>query len=322
MTPRPPYDPDLNAVLATFPEAPLLSTESLPIWRSFALGFDSIREAIESHDVVYEERTATGIDGNEILLSIIRPARVSSDASAVYAIHGGGMVAGDRFTGIIEYDMIGWVERFGIVLISPEYRLAPDSPAPAGVEDCYSGLVWVADNATDLGIDPARIVVGGVSGGGGLAAGAALLARDRQGPDLLAQLLICPQLDDRNDTPSALQYVDADGVRAIWPLENNVYAWRSLLGAGHVDRADIPGYVSPARAKDLAGLPPAYIDAGSAEVFRDEAVSYASRLWAAGVQAELHVWAGGFHGFDIVAPGVPVSAASREVRESWLRRTC
>ncbi len=316
---RPPYTPELAQALAAFPEAPLLNADSLPFWRSLAFGEKSIRAAL-GNDLVHTEHLVGGVDGNEIVLSMVRSATPEAAAPVVYMIHGGGMVAGDRFGGFNEYDMAGWVRRLGVVIVTPEYRLAPDSPAPSGVYDCYSGLAWVAAHANELGIDPTRIIVGGISGGAGLAAGAALMAREPGGPQLLAQLLICPQLDDRNDSVSAGQYVSADGVRAIWPRENNAFAWDAVLGADHATRADIPPHSAPGRAIDLSGLPQAFIDAGSAELFRDEAVAYASRLWASGVQAELHVWAGGFHGFEIVAPTARVSTAARETREGWLGR--
>ncbi|MEU8184777.1 alpha/beta hydrolase fold domain-containing protein [Micromonospora sp. NPDC049047] len=167
----------------------------------------------------------------------------------------------------------------------------------------------------DLGIDPARIVVAGASAGGGLAAGVTLMARDRNTPAIAAQLLSCPMLDHRNDTASSRQYSGLDGV---WTREMNEFGWRSVLG-GHTDQ-NVSAYVSPALADDLSGLPTTYIDAGTAEVFRDEDVSYATRIWAAGGQAELHLWAGGFHGFSALFPEVRVSAAARRTQTDWLAR--
>jgi acetyl esterase/lipase len=229
-------------------------------------------------------------------------------------------VLSDRTGNIRELHVLRWIRRFGLVVISPEYRRAPEAPAPAGVEDCYAGLVWVAANARSLNIDPDRIVLAGISGGGGLAAGTALMARDRGGPAPAAQLLICPMLDDRNATVSARQYAATEGPFAGWPAENNAWAWNAVLGEGHADRDDISHYAAPGRAADLSGLPPTYLDAGSAEVFRDEVVQYASRLWACGTQADLHIWAGGYHGFDLFAPHAPVSVAARAAREDWLGR--
>jgi acetyl esterase/lipase len=231
----------------------------------------------------------------------------------IYHAHGGGMIVGDRFTGI--ESLIGWIDRYDAVVVTVEYRLAPEFPDPYPVEDCYAGLVWTADHADELGIDLGRLIIAGGSAGGGLAAGTALLARDRSGPALAGQLLMCPMLDDRDNTVSTLQI---DGV-GVWDRGSNVTGWNALLG----DRKGGEGvsiYAAPARASDLSGLPPAYIDCGSAEVFRDEDVAFASALWAAGVQAELHVWAGGFHAFEGFAPHAAVSQAALAARDSWVAR--
>ncbi|MFD0476450.1 alpha/beta hydrolase fold domain-containing protein [Nonomuraea thailandensis] len=165
-------------------------------------------------------------------------------------------------------------------------------------------------------MDPGRVVVAGASAGGGLAAGVTLMARDRGTPPIAAQVLICPMLDHRNTTTSSRQYAGEPGV---WTRESNEFAWNAMLGGLYGD--GVPGYVSPATAEDLSGLPTTYIDAGSAEVFRDEDVEYATRIWGAGGQAELHVWAGGFHGFDALFPRAALSAAARETRTGWLART-
>jgi acetyl esterase/lipase len=223
------------------------------------------------------------------------------------------MVMGDRYSQI---DIpLEWLDLFGAVVISVDYRLAPEATGMTLVEDCYHGLLWVAEHATDLGIDPARVIVAGASVGGGLAAGVTLMARDRGTPAIAAQVLIGPMLDHRNSTTSSRQY---SGEPGVWTREMNEFGWRSVLGDLAADQ--VPAYVSPALADDLSGLPTTYIDAGSAEVFRDEGVDYATRIWAAGSQAELHVWAGGFHGFDALYPRVPVSAAARRTRNDWLTR--
>lgn len=180
--------------------------------------------------------------------------------------------------------------------MSVEYRLAPDHPDPAPVEDCYAGPVWMAKNAAELGIDPERLLIAGVSGGGGLAAGTALLARDRAFPKLSHQILICPMLDDRVETHGS-RMVDRDGV---WDRYSNLYAWTSLLGERRGGPV-VSQYAAPARAEDLSRLPRTYIDTGSAEGFRDEILIYAGRLSEAGVSVDLHMWGGGFHSFDMAA---------------------
>ena len=204
------------------------------------------------------------------------------------------MIAGNPRSGLA--GVLPWVVDHDAVLVSVDYRLAPEFPDPYPVEDCYAGLVWTAENAAELGIDPERVIITGSSAGGGLSAGTALLARDRKGPKLIGQVLVYPMLDDRNETVSSHQY---DGA-GLWDRQSNLLGWTCLLGERR-GTDDVSIYAAPARATDLSGLPPAFIDVGSAEVFRDEDVAYASALWAAGVQAELHVWPGAFHGSDLVA---------------------
>jgi len=231
----------------------------------------------------------------------------------VYHLHGGGLVTGSA------YDDLPWLlelaSQTGMAVAAIEYRLAPEWPFPAAVEDSYAGLLWIAENGAEHGIDPARIVISGVSAGGGLAAAAALLARDRGGPHLAGQMLIYPMLDDRNNTASAAQMA---GVGS-WDQTANATGWRAYLG----DRAggpDVPGHAAPARVEDLRGLPPAFLDVGSAETFRDEDVAYAERLWRCGGDAELHVWPGGCHAFDLLAPEARVSRDARAARVRWLTR--
>lgn len=314
-----PYDPDLEPGLADF----LARVEVIPLRAHtihanrdhFATIIVPIQDQIVGRAVSWEDRTIPGPAGAPALhVTIVRPAtRALAPAPGVLSIHGGGMILGTRFFGTPE--LIDLAERFGTVGVAVEYRLAPEHPGPAQAEDCYAALQWMAAHAGELGIDPARIIASGASAGGGLSAAVALLARDRGGPHLAGQVLNCPMLDDRNDTVSARQY---DGIGA-WDRHNNDTAWDAICGTDRfTDR--VLGYTAPARAADLSGLPPAFIEAGAAETFRDEAVAYAHRIWAAGGQAELHVWAGGFHGFSGFAPDAPVSRAANEARDSWLRR--
>jgi acetyl esterase/lipase len=249
----------------------------------------------------------------DIALLICRPSGVATAVPALYCIHGGGMILGDNRTGLP--GMLGHAAELGMAVVSVEYRLAPETPHPGPVEDCYAGLVWTVTHAAELGIDPARVIVAGGSAGGGLAAAVALLARDRGGPALAGQLLICPMLDDRNESASSWQMAG----RGVWDRAANEVGWTALLG----DARGGPGvspYAAPARAADLSGLPPAFIDVGSAETFRDEDVAYASRIWQAGGSAELHVWPGGYHGFAAMVPGAALSRAATAAQLSWLRR--
>jgi acetyl esterase/lipase len=263
---------------------------------------------------VHEERSIPGPEGApDLIVSIFRRTDHLEGGPGIYNTHGGGMIIGDRFTGI--EPLLDWVSEFDAVLVSVEYRLAPESPDPALVDDCYAGLVWTADHADELGFNRDRLIISGGSAGGGLAAGVTLMARDKGGPALIGSLLMYPMLDDRNETVSSQQFV---GI-GVWDRGSNFTGWDALLG----DRRgtdDVSIYAAPARATDLSGLPPTFIDVGSAEVFRDEDVAYASKIWADGGICELHVTPGVFHGAELMAP---TAAAARQVAENrtrWVRR--
>ncbi|MFC9585139.1 alpha/beta hydrolase [Streptomyces yangpuensis] len=250
----------------------------------------------------------------DVTLLSARPADLGGPLPLLYYLHGGGMIVGNA-PSVLPQLLREWALPLGMAVISVEYRLAPRVRHPGPVEDCYAGFTWAAAHATDLGVDPERLVIGGKSAGGGLAAALALLTRDRGGPTPIGQLLLCPMLDDRGATASSHQMAGVD----VWDRTSNATAWRALLGDLY-GTADVPPYAAPARATDLSGLPPAYIDVGSAETFRDEDVAYANAIWQAGGQAELHVWPGAFHGFDTFAPDAAISRDAREARTRWLRR--
>lgn len=273
----------------------------------------SLDDVIAGRPVAWEERLVPGPAGApDVLLTILRPSGGVTTPAALYYIHGGGMYLGSRLTFISSF--VDHVLAYGLVAVSVEYRLAPEHPHPAPLEDCYAGYVWASEHAAELGFEPGRIVVMGGSAGGGLSAGVALLARDRNGPRMRGQGLYCPMIDDRNDTVSARQY---DGL-GIWDRQSNHWGWQFLLGDAAAG-PDVSPYAAPARATDLSGLPPAFIDAGACEVFRDEDVEYAMRIWATGGEAELHVWAGAFHGFTSESDAL-VCVAARRARNSWLER--
>jgi acetyl esterase/lipase len=293
-----------------------LRPETIPVTRRkmAAMGSPSNEELARGGAFAVEERTVPGpADAPDISLLICRPTTATAPWPAIYHIHGGGMVVGDCRTGLP--GILDWAEELQAAVVSVEYRLAPETPHPGPVEDCYAGLVWCAAHARELGIDPERIVLIGASAGGGLTAAVALMARDRGGPAALGQLLMCPMLDDRNDTPSAVQMAGL----GVWDRTSNETGWNALLGDARGTEGVSP-YAAPARATDLSGLPPAFIDVGSAETFRDEDVSYASRIWQAGGSAELHVWPGGFHGFAGMAPRAAVSRDAQAAPLRWLRR--
>ena len=316
MTP-PPFDPEIAAHLTAINEwlPATITPDMIPAGRE--LPADSPQPPTNEElaaDGLFEveEQMVPGPPGApDVALLICRPTGVTEPRPIVYSIHGGGMVTGTHRWGM----PLDWAGELGLVVVSVEYRLAPEHPHPAPVEDCYAGLLWTAEHAKEIGGDPDRIVLAGGSAGGGLAAAVALLARDRGGPCAIGQMLMSPMLDDRNDTPSAHQMAGL----GVWDRTSNETGWSALLGEAR-GTADVSPYAAPARADDLSGLPPAFIDVGSAETFRDEDVAYASRIWQAGGIAELHVWPGGFHGFDTLVPEAALSVAARAAQLRWLRR--
>ncbi|MCU1428789.1 MAG: lipase [Actinomycetia bacterium] len=257
-------------------------------------------------------RTEHSVPGDhDVPVRVHRPKDAAGLLPCMYSIHGGGYIIGS-------YDMDDPVfervaPKLGLLGVSVEYRLAPETPYPDPLEDCYRGLKWVYDNAADLGVDPSRIGVAGTSAGGGLAAALALLARDRAEMPLRFQLLDCPMLDDRQHTWSSR----LDGLE-VWNKSANALGWRSYLGELY-GSVDVPHYAAPARATDLSGLPPAFVSVGGVDGFLAEDVDYAVRLMQAGVPTELHVYPGAPHGYALL-PDSAVACQSRRDVEGWLAR--
>ncbi|MDA8371886.1 MAG: alpha/beta hydrolase [Nocardiopsaceae bacterium] len=249
----------------------------------------------------------------DVRVRTYRPKGADGPLPGLYWVHGGGMIAG--FPEADDEMLCGYAEDIGCVAVSVDYRLAPESPHPAPVEDCYAGLLWTVHSAAELGLDPERLAIGGGSAGAGIAAGTALMARDRGGPALVFQMLFYPMLDDRNTTPSAREFTDTPG----WNRTANLFGWRALLGEA-AGGDDVDHYAAPARAADLSGLPPAHIDVGELDPFRDECVEYALRLLRSGVPTALHVVPGVFHGAELMAPEAEVSRRMKEARFAALRR--
>ncbi|MEV8097166.1 alpha/beta hydrolase [Kitasatospora sp. NPDC085879] len=235
---------------------------------------------------------------------IYRPTRAPAGPHpGVLYFHGGALISGDLDTG--DGNCRDLCLAVGAVVVSVGYRLAPEHPYPAAFDDCYAALLWSAANAEHLGMDPTRLAVAGRSAGGALAAAVALAARDRGGPRLAFQLLLVPALDDRCVLPSVDECADdriVDGrvVRGMRPL---------YLGSATAD-----SYAAPARAEDLTGLPPAYIEICQADALRDEALEYGLRLMAFGVHTELHVVPGAFHLFEGYAP---TTRLARRATATW-----
>lgn len=317
-TPRPSFDPELLPALAQVNAEmpPGIVPEQIGAMRARAARLAPGDETDMTLGGVFveSERTAPGPDGHPVPLIVWRPKETTATTGALYWIHGGGMIGGTHRGGEIP-ELLRIAHELDLVLVSVDYRLAPEHPHPTPVEDCYAGLVWLHDNAAGLGVDPEHVVVGGASAGGGLAAAVNLLARDRGGPAVRAQLLLYPMLDDRNDSVSAHQMA---GV-GTWDRTSNDTGWGCLL-QGTQGGPDTSPYAAPTRAKDVSNLPPAYLEVGTAETFRDEVVEYASRIWKAGGHAELHVWPGGYHSFDAIAADAALSRSARGQRLPWLRR--
>jgi acetyl esterase/lipase len=251
--------------------------------------------------VITEDRYITGPKGDpDVFIRIYRPEKNTGILPALLWIHGGGYILGN-----IEQEDISAKELTlagECAVLSVEYRLAPENPYPAPLEDCYAALKWLAAHTGELDVEKARIAIGGASAGGGLAAGLALLVRDRAEIDVSSQFLIYPMIDDRNTVPIS----NADMDSLFWTRESNLIGWRSYLGC-EPGGSDVSCYASASRATDLTGLPPAYIAVGEIDLFALEDIEFARRLIDAGVCTELHVYPGGCHAFDMMAPDAVIS---------------
>jgi acetyl esterase/lipase len=277
---------------------------------------DAVRQmlaAIEvppSPNVTTEDRAVPGPEGGpDISVRIYRPVGATAALPGIYYIHGGGMVLGDVAGEDASASRL--CEGVGAVVVSVEYRLAPEHPHPAPAEDCFAGLTWMAKNTSELNVDPDRIAVYGGSAGGGLALATALMARDRGGPALRFMMPIYPMVDDRNETPSSREISDI----GIWDRAGNIEAWAWYLGGKAADQ-----YAAPARAEDLSGLPPAFIDVGTVDLFRDEDIAFAQRLMQAGVPCELHINPGSYHASETFAPDAALSRRIWAMRVDALKR--
>jgi acetyl esterase/lipase len=309
-------DPEVLAVLQTMPQ------ELLAIGLTVD-GIDEMRQSLRARRPTDEDLSA---DGSVAVSSLsiprgvglptmealfLAPAHQPPPWPCVFAIHGGGMILGDSRTDIAP--LVDWVHELAVAVVSVDYRLAPEHPYPAGIDDCFIGLDWVAKHSASLGLDPTIMIVTGYSAGGGLAASLSLMARDRGGPRIDHQVLICPMLDDRATTASSA----IEGVP--WDPVSNLTAWRALLGDAQGGDHLSP-YAAASRAEDCGDLPAAYLDVGSVELFRDETIAYAQNLLLAGVPTELHVWPGGTHGFHQMAPQARVSTAAQRAQQDYVRR--
>ena len=308
-------DEESKAVLEMIPES-LLDLSDIPTARAELDGLAAERFAAvpDIPGVEMEDHWVPGAPGDpDVMVRVYTPSGVDGPVPGLYWMHGGGMVMGNVRMDDLKCKEV--VADTGCMVASVEYRLAPEHPHPAPIEDCYAGLKWFAANSDALGLDRSRIAIGGGSAGGGLAAALALVARDRGEVEVCFQQLIYPMLDDRNITPSS-HYVQHP---KVWNRQANIAGWSALLGKP-AGSDDVSPYASPARAEDLSGIPPAFIIVGELDLFVDEDIEYAQRLIQAGVPTELHVFPGAFHGSDLMLPMSENSRRWAAIRKSALRQ--
>lgn len=231
--------------------------------------------------------------------------------AALLNIHGGGMVVG--IAAQDDGHMAEVARKLDVIVISVEYRLAPEHPFPAALDDCLAGWKWLVDTAEEMGVDPQRIAIGGQSAGGGLAATLTQRLHDQDGPQPVAQWLFCPMLDDRTAARRELDAVK----NPVWTNRTNRAGWRAYLGQ-EPGAARVPQYAVATRRGDLTGLPPAWIGVGDCDLFLDECVAYATALHDAGVPTTLDVVAGAPHAFETAAPDAPLSVDYKARAHGWL----
>ncbi len=298
-------DPELAAVVA---QLPVFEPGGAGDARARARAYSADRPPVPGREAldITEERAAGPLGADPVRVRVYRPAGDAPHPAVVY-VHGGGFIAGDLDTEDIR--CVRLAHDAGCVVVSVEYRLAPEHRYPAALDDCYAALCWTASSAPELGVDPSRIGVAGASSGGNLAAATALVARDRGGPTVAFQCLVYPTLDDRMQTASVgfvgTPMIDGSDVARCWD---------HYLGPDHSDASE---YAAPGRAVDLAGLPPTYVMTAELDPLRDDGLRYAARLLEAGVSVELHQFAGAFHGFDLFPTAISQRALDEQVR--WLQ---
>jgi acetyl esterase/lipase len=297
-------DPELKGLITkmlsqmprqSFDNLPVARIESKKMWAAMKSQMPVIP------GVKTEDKKIPGPAGApDITVRIYRPEKQSKALPALLWIHGGGYMLGEidqEDATAINFTLAG-----ECIVVSVEYRLAPENPYPSPLEDCYAALKWLSSHADELKIDPSRIAIGGASAGGGLASGLALLARDRKEVKTVFQLLVYPMINDCNIAPASNALPDT----LFWTRENNLLGWRSYLGCEPGGK-EISCYAAAFRATNPEGLPPAYITVGAIDLFAPEDIEYAQKLIEAGVSTELHVYPGGCHAFDMLVPNADIS---------------
>lgn len=262
------------------------------------------RELKKDESVITEEKTIKRSDGSELQILIFKPVNMEPDATALLWIHGGGYALGSAYT---QFEIAkSFIETANTVVISPEYRLSVEAPYPAALNDCYDTLKWVADHADDLEINKDQIFVGGESAGGGLTAALSLYARDMKEVSIAFQMPLCPMINDKMDTPSAIENHEL-----VWDSKRNHAGWRlylgDLYGSNHV-----PKYAAPMRETDYSNLPPAYTYVSDLDPFYDDTIGYVNNLKADHVEVNYHTYKNAYHGFLNIAPKAAISKTARK----------
>jgi acetyl esterase len=313
-----PIDPEVEAAVSVFPH---LDIDDPVAVRAVLKGlFDELAAGggwppVDDRVEVADREIPGPAGGPDVPVRIFTPRERSGPVGGFVHFHGGGFVLGNLDQ--VYLRGLSVATDADAVMVSVDYRLAPEHPFPAGVDDCYAALLWVHEHADELGVDLARLAVGGESAGGALAAVVAQMARDRIGPALAFQLLAYPVIDNRMTTASVQAFVDTP----VWDGRLCEVMWRHYLGDGCTDvRGEVPPYAAPGRAESLAGLPPAYLMTCELDPLRDEGIEYAMRLMHAGVPVELHNYAGTVHGFDGIAIGSEVATRAVDEQIDALRR--
>lgn len=287
-------------------------------------GFNAIPDIVQRRAVLTQMLSATPVPPNpnveisnhvatgpagDIAVRVYSPKSATKPAPGLVYIHGGGMIMGglDGEDGTCQM----LADHLGAVVASVDYRKAPENPYPAAPEDCYTAASWVFENASKLGMDASNIGIYGQSAGGGLTLAVVLMSKDRSGPRFSFMAPIYPMIDDRNVTASSKLVTDV----GIWDRAGSIEAWGWYLGGAEADH-----YAAPARATDLSGLPPAYIDVGELDMFRDEDIDFAKRLAEANVQVEFHLWPGAYHASEVFAPTASLSSTIWATRISAMKR--
>jgi acetyl esterase/lipase len=307
-------DPELKATYEQIPAFPIpKNADDFVAFRKLAEESTLSLDEVKNDHVVIEDRIGPHAPGAvDVPVRIYTPRSRTGLLPSLLWIHGSGFTVGTPK--IDDALLTRIVEEVGCVVVSVDYRLAPEHPFPSATDDCYATLVWLATHAQELGVNRDRLAIAGQSAGGGICAAVGLMARDRGEVRLSFQMPLYACLDDRHITSSSHEITDG----RTWNRELSLKAWEAYLGNNR--EGDISPYAAPIRATNLAGLPPTYMMTGTLDLMRDENIEYANRLMQAGVPTELHVYPGAFHAFELMVANASVSKRAADEYVSALKR--